>query len=65
MATVKKCDYCGKEFDYGFLITVNLQGGQSFTNVADDRFEIGNKDLCKGCYYEIKEIVAKNKVRSD
>ena len=61
MATVKKCDYCGKEFDYGFLITINLQGGQSFTNIAADGFEIGNKDLCRDCYYEIKEIAAKNK----
>lgn len=61
MATIKKCDYCGKEFSSGFLITINLQGGQSFTDITTDRFEIGNKDLCRDCYYEIKEIVAKNK----
>lgn len=60
MSKVNKCDICGKVFDYGFLIEVSTQGGHSFTNIAEDRFEIGKKDICKSCYYKAKkQFVAK------
>lgn len=56
MGKVRKCDICCKTFDYGFLIDVRTQGGMSFTNIAEDRFEIGEKDVCKDCYYMIKKM---------
>ena len=56
MATVKKCDICGKTFDFGFRISVNLQGGMTFTNIAGYREEIGNKDICKECFFKMKKI---------
>lgn len=57
MSKVVKCDVCGKVFDYGFLIDINVQGGQSWTNIAEDRFEIGKKDVCKKCYTSIKKML--------
>ena len=57
MSKTIKCDVCGKIFNYGFLIDVSLQGGQSFTNIADDRFELGKKDICKDCYYGVKKML--------
>lgn len=53
----RKCDICGKEFDYGFLVDVKLQGGRDFLNVAEDRFEIGEKDICRDCYYGLKKMM--------
>lgn len=58
MAKLRKCDMCGKEFDYGFLIDIKTQGGMSFTDIAEDRFEIGEKDICKECYYKVKRTFA-------
>lgn len=52
-----KCDICGREFGYGFLINVELQGGHDLLNVAQDRFETGNKDICSDCYYKLKETI--------
>lgn len=56
MAIIKKCDICGKTFDFGFSVDVNLQGGMSFTNIAEYRGELGNKDVCKECFYKLKKI---------
>ena len=57
MSKVTRCDVCGKVFDYGFSADVNIQGGQDFTNIAEDRFEIGKKDICKACYYKIRKLI--------
>lgn len=57
MSKISKCDICGKTFDYGFLVDVKIQGGVSFANVAEDRFEIGQKDVCKECYNNIKKML--------
>ncbi len=59
MATVKRCDCCGKEFDYGFLVSVDIQGGYDFKNVVDDRLEVDNKDICRECYYKFKKLCMK------
>ena len=55
MSVLRKCDICGKEFDFGFSLAVSLQGGADFTNIADHRFELGQKDVCVDCYYSIKK----------
>ncbi len=57
MSKALNCDVCGKAFDYGFSVNVNIQGGFGFINVADDRFEIGQKDVCRDCYYKIKKML--------
>lgn len=57
MSKVVKCDICGKMFDGGFLIEVNRQGGYDFTDAAQDRFEIGAKDVCRDCYYSVKKML--------
>lgn len=57
MSTLKKCDACGKVFDYGFTIDVRIQGGVDFVNIAEDRFEIGKKDVCKNCYYMAQKML--------
>ena len=56
MATIKKCDICGKTFDFGFRISVNLKGGMSFTNISKYRYELGDKDICLKCYKKMKKI---------
>lgn len=57
MSKVTRCDVCGKDFGYGFAVDVNIEGGQDYTNIAEDRFEIGKKDICKVCYYKIKRLL--------
>ena len=57
MSISKKCDVCGKDFDFGFSVDVSLQGGTSFTNIAEHRFELGQKDVCTDCYYMTKKIL--------
>ena len=57
MSISKKCDVCGKDFGFGFSVDVSLQGGMSFTNIAEHRFELGQKDVCTDCYYMIKKIL--------
>lgn len=56
MSKTTKCDICGKTFDRGFLIDVRSQGGYSFTDIASDRFELRERDVCRECYYKIKEM---------
>jgi hypothetical protein len=57
MSKVMKCSVCGELFDYGFSVDVDLQGAQDLADLAEDRFEIGKKDVCKKCYYEIKKML--------
>ncbi len=57
MSKIMICDVCGEKFNYGFSIKVSTQGGYSFTDIAEDRFEIGQKDVCKKCYYNIKKML--------
>lgn len=64
MGIVRKCDICGETFDYGFSVDVNIQGGMSWTNVSEDRFEIKRNDICKSCYYKVKKIVT-DEIKSD
>ena len=56
MSVLRKCDICGKEFDFGFSVGVSLQGGCDFLNVAKYRFDIGKQDLCEDCFYKIKNM---------
>lgn len=58
MSKITKCDICGKTFDGGFLIDVSRQGGFDFIDSTKDRFEIGQRDICRDCYYKIKEIAS-------
>lgn len=57
MSKLTKCDVCGKIFEYGFIVDVNIQGGQDYTNIAKDWFEIGKKDVCYDCYYKAKKML--------
>ena len=57
--TVKKCGCCGKEFDYGFLVSVDVQGYHYLTGVFEDKLEIGCKDICRECYYKFKKLCMK------
>ena len=59
MSRITKCDICGKMFDYGFRVDVNIQGGHDFTNIAEERLELGQKDICLDCYYKAKEMITK------
>ena len=56
MSVIRKCDVCGKKFNFGFLIGVSLQGGMDFTDIAKYRFDIGNQDICEDCFYKIKNM---------
>ena len=56
MSVLRKCDICGKEFDFGFSVGVSLQGGCDFLNVAKYRFDIGKQDICEDCFYKIKNM---------
>lgn len=58
MSKIVKCDICGKTFDRGFLIDVRSQGGYAFTDIACDRFELRERDICRECYYKIKEMTS-------
>lgn len=57
--TVKKCDCCGKEFDYGFIVNVNVSKRYDYMNYIDDIFETGNRDICRECYYKFKKLCMK------
>ena len=56
MSVIRKCDVCGKDFDFGFSVDVSLQGGMDFTNIAKYRFDIGKQDICEDCFYKIKNM---------
>ena len=57
--TVKKCDCFGKEFDYGFLVSVNIQGDCDFKEYTDNVLEVGDQDICRECYYKFKKLCMK------
>ena len=57
MSKTVKCDVCGKSFDYGFSVNVDTQYNFDFMNATQDRFEIGQKDVCRDCYYKIKKML--------
>ena len=57
MSVLRKCDICGKEFNFGFSVGVYLQGGTDFMNIAKYRFDIGKQDVCEDCFYKIKKYV--------
>ena len=56
MSVLRKCDICGKEFNFGFSVGVSLQGGTDFLNIAKYRFDIGKQDVCEDCFYKIKNM---------
>lgn len=56
MSVLRKCDICGKEFDFGFSVGVSLQGGTDFLNIAKYRFDIGKQDICEECFKQIKNM---------
>ena len=57
MSRVTRCDICGKVFGYGFDICVGIQGAAPFTNISEERFELGQKDVCLDCYYKAKRML--------
>lgn len=59
MSVSRKCEVCGKEFDFGFSVDVSFIGDMSFTDIAKHRFELGIKDVCADCYYATKSILEK------
>ena len=56
MSVLRKCDICGKEFNFGFSVGVSLQGGTDFVNIAKYRFDIGKQDICEECFCKIKNM---------
>ena len=56
MSVLRKCDICGKEFNFGFSVGVSLQGGTDFVNIAKYRFDIGKQDICEECFEQIKNM---------
>ena len=56
MSAIRKCDVCGENFDFGFLIDVSLQGGMDFLNIAKYRCDIGKQDICENCFYKMKNM---------
>ena len=56
MSVSRKCDFCGKEFGFGFSVDVSLQGGLDFLNIAKYRFDIGKQDICEDCFYKMKNM---------
>ena len=64
MATIKKCDICGKPFDFGFNISTRLQkqsGVLSAEEILKYMYEIKEWDICINCYFKFKKIAGEYK----
>lgn len=57
MSITRKCDICGNTFDTGFCIDVSMNANYDFIDIAKHRFELGKKDVCIDCYYNVKKML--------